>query len=121
MNKTLAALVLGAGILGAGCKEFKHETGQVVNFDNVVYKAGEVNGWKYVHWEDGIYGKNPQTCEQLSMPGKSTVLFPVYGVKDGNVVSGKMCCLGFKSDDGDFWAEYCMLLEDKAEMPLGGQ
>ncbi|MFA5887477.1 MAG: hypothetical protein WC852_02095 [Candidatus Nanoarchaeia archaeon] len=108
--------VAGICLSGAGCNSFKSEKGRVIDWNGKITEtAVKAKGWEYVHWEDGVYGKNPQLCEQLSMPGKDTLLFPVYGVNDGNVVSGNMCCLGFKSGDGDFWAEYCMLLENKAE------
>lgn len=122
MNKTLAALVLGAGILGAGCREFKPETGRIFDINVYYGKPSFVEtttraaGWDYAVCDYKGYGKNSAPCEQLSMPIKDTLLFPVYGVKEGMVVSGEMCCVGDVSE-GNFWMEYCILLEDKAEMP----
>lgn len=116
MNKTLAALVLGAGILGAGCffepekaKGYIWET-----FDTPATKAAEAKGWDYLTFDRKSYGRNPLPCEQLSEFGKETLIFPVKGVKENNIVLGRMCCLGYVSE-GNFVTEYCMLLEEKAE------
>ncbi|MBU2637847.1 MAG: hypothetical protein KJ955_02645 [Nanoarchaeota archaeon] len=109
MNKTLAAIVLGMGVLGAGCR--LDETGRIYSYYAPIETAAEAAGWNYVNWDCGSYGKNPEPCEQLSsFPGKETLLLPINGVKENNVVSGNMCCLG-DIEDSNFWVDYCILLE----------
>lgn len=118
-----SAPVAGICLSGAGCSKFEPETGNIYDVNafygnpGSIQKAAETKRWEYITWDRTKgYGRNPISCEQLSsFPDKETILFPVFGIKDRNAVSGNMCCIG-DAIDNNFYAEYCMLLENASEV-----